>query len=154
MVSRNRTPADAGALAASLLVESCWTTSNDALRLGVVRDLAMDLERRLDALARSAENPQAPDSLIEAALTCADLATLAACNLSEVPEDDGPLAAAAVQLAAGATRALVVLVEARARILLDETHAENALRDARGALWRVDLAGRQIEEPRKDQAPG
>jgi len=153
MVSRNRTPTDAGALAAGLLVESCWTTSDDALRLGVVRDLALDLERKLYALSGSAENSQAPDSLIEAALACADLATLAACNLSEILEDGKPLAVAAVHLTAGAVRSLVVLLEAWARTL-DEDHAENTLRDARSARWRTDLAVRQIEEPRKDQAPG
>jgi hypothetical protein len=58
-----------------------------------------------------------------------------------------------VHLAAGATRALTVLVEARAGIL-EGTHAENTLRDARGALWRADLAVRQTEELRRGQTPG
>ncbi len=153
MARRNRTPADAGALAAGLLVESCLTTSDGSPSLRVVRDLALDLERRLDALSRSDEDPQAPDSLVEAALACADLATLAACNVSGLSDDGEPLAAAAVQLSAGAARALVVLVVARAGTL-DEAHAENTLRDARGALWRVDLAARQIEELRRGEAPG
>jgi hypothetical protein len=151
MARRNRTPADAGALAAGLLVEACRTPSNGYPSLGVVRDLALDLERRLDAL--SCPEDQQPDSLVEAALACADLATLAACNLSGLPEDGEPLVAAAVQLAAGAARALVVLVEARAGSL-DEAHAENTLRDARGALWRADLAARQIEDLRKAEVPG
>ncbi len=153
MARRNRTPADAGALAAGLLVESCRTTSDGSPSLGVVRDLALDLERRLDALSCPEEDPQPPDSLVEAALACADLATLAACNLSGLSDDGELLAAAAVHLAAGATRALTVLVEARAGTL-DETHAENTLRDARGALWRADLAVRQIEELRRGAAPG
>ena len=144
MVSRNRTPADAGALAAGLLVEVCPTTPEAPPGQKVVRGLALDLERRLGALSRTED--QQPDSLVEAALACADLATLAACNLSGLPEDRGPLAAAAVQLSAGAARALVVLVEAGAATL-DEAHAENTLRDARGALWRADLAVRQIQDP-------
>lgn len=147
MGNRNRTPAGAGALAAGLLVESCLTTTSDAHpSLEVVKGLALDLERRLDALSLPEGDPQAPDSLVEAALACADLATLAACNLSGLPEDRGPLAAAAVQLSAGAARALVVLVEAGAGNL-DEANAENTLRDARGALWRADLAVRQIQDP-------
>ena len=151
MARRNRIPADAGALAAGLLVESCRITPDGSLSLEIVRDLALDLERRLEALSHPDEDPQPPDSLIEAALACADLATLAACNLSGLPEDDQPLAAAAVYLAAGAVRALAVLVEARIWIL-DATYAENALRDARGALWRADLAVRQTEERRRGEA--
>ncbi len=147
---RNRTPADAGALAAGLLVESCRMGSVDSLSVEVVRDLALDLERRLDDLASTSGE----DALVEAALACADLATLAACNLPGLPEDDKPLATASVHLAAGAARALVVLVEARAQSL-DGYHAENTLRDARGALWRADLAVRQIqEEPKVGEAPG
>ena len=153
MASRNRTPADAGALAACLLVEGCRMNADGSPNLGVVSDLALDLERRLDALSRLEEDPQPPDSLVEAALACADLATLAACNLSRLSDDGEPLATAAVHLAAGATRALTILVEARTWIL-EGTHAENTLRDARGALWRADLAVRQIEELRRGEAPG
>ena len=152
MARPNRTPADAGALAADLLVEGCRMTSDGSPNLEVVRGLALDLERRLDALSRPGGD-QSPDSLVEAALACADLATLAACNLSELSEDAEPLAAAAVHLSAGATRALAVLVEAETGIL-DETHAENTLRDARSALWRASLAVRQIEELRRSEAPG
>jgi len=151
MASRNRTPADAGALAAGLLVESCLTASNGSPSLEVVRDLALDLERKLDALSRPED--QQPDSLVEAALACADLATLAACNLPGLSEDGEPLAAATVHLSAGAARALAVLVEAETGIL-DETHAENTLRDARSALWRAGLAVRQIEDLQKGEAPG
>ena len=153
MARRNRTLADAGALAAGLLAESCRKNSDDPLSLGVIKDLALDLERRLDALSRPEEDPQPPDSLVEAALACADLATLAACNLPGLPEDGEPLAAAAVHLSAGAARALAVLVEAGAGVL-DETHAENTLRDARSALWRASLAVRQIEDLQMGEAQG
>ncbi len=145
---RNRTPAAAGALAASLLAEACRRAPGDPLHLGVVRDLALDLERRLDALSR----PAGEDDLVEAALACADLATLAACNLPDLPPDGEPPATAAVHLAAGSTRALVALIEPRT-IDSDDPHAENAFRDARGAIWRADLAVRQIGELRGDGAP-
>jgi hypothetical protein len=126
-------------------------TTDGSPNLEVVRDLALDLERRLGALSRPED--QQPDCLIEATLACADLATLAACNLAGLSEDAEPLAVAAVHLSVGATRALAVLVEAGAGILND-FHAENTLRDARGALWRADLAVRQIEELRRSEAPG
>jgi hypothetical protein len=142
MSARERTPAEAGALAAGLLVDACRPRQDNSLRLEVVRDLALDLERRLEALAdQSGENI---DSLIEAALACADLATLAACNLPVV--SDGPLATTSVHLAAGTTRALISLAESKT-LALDETRAENTLRDARSARWRADLAVRQIEDP-------
>jgi hypothetical protein len=135
------TPSDAGVLAAGLLVDACRPRPDNSPRLEVVRELALDLERRLKALAESAEDTE---SLIEAALACADLATLAACNLPVV--SDRPRATASVHLAAGATRALISLAESKAGAL-DTTHAENTLRDARSAGWRADLAVRQIEDP-------
>ena len=135
---RNRSPAAAGALAAGLLVEACQTASGGTLGLRVVGDLALDLERRLEAFSR----PEGEDDLVEAALACADLATLAACNLPNLPPEGGPRATAAVHLSAGATRALVALIKPGAD--RRGTHAENDLRDARGALWRADLAARQI----------
>ena len=140
MPARKRTPADAGALAAGLLVDACGPHAENSLRLGVVRDLALDLGRRLEVLAGE---DFAADSLVEAALACADLATLAACNLSALPDGDRPRAAAAVHLAAGATRALIPLVESKAGTL-EEAYAENTLRDARSAGWRADLAVRQL----------
>jgi hypothetical protein len=142
MPARKRTPADAGALAAGLLVDACGPYVENSLRLKVVRDLSLDLGRRLEVLAGE---DFAADSLIEAALACADLATLAACNLSALPDGDRPLAAAAVHLAAGATHALISLVESEAGTL-DEAYAENTLRDARSAGWRADLAVRQISD--------
>jgi ABC-type hemin transport system ATPase subunit len=140
MDARKRTPADAGALAAGLLVDACRPHSESSLRLEVVRDLALDLGRRLEILAGE---DTSTDSLIEAALACADLATLAACNLPALPDGEKPLAAAAVHLAAGTTRALISLVESETGTL-DEAHAENTLRDARSAGWRADLAVRQL----------
>ena len=140
MDARKRTPADAGALAAGLLVDACRPHSESSLRLEVVRDLALDLGHRLEILAGE---DTSTDSLIEAALACADLATLAACNLPALPDNDRPLAAAAVHLAAGTTRALISLVESEAGTL-DEYHAENTLRDARSAGWRADLAVSQM----------
>jgi hypothetical protein len=140
MAAKKRTPADAGALAAGLLVDACRPHSESSLRLEVVRDLALDLGRRLEALAGE---DFAADSLVESALACADLATLASCNLTAVPDGERPLAAAAVHLAAGAARALIPLVESEAGTL-EEAHAENTLRDARSAGWRADLAARQL----------
>ena len=142
MPARKRTPADAGALAAGLLVDACGPHAENSLRLGVVRDLALDLGRRLEVLAGE---DIAADSLVEAALACADLATLAACNLPALPDGDRPLAAAVVHLAAGTTRALISLVESETGTL-DEAHADNTLRDAHSADWRADLAVRQISD--------
>ena len=141
MAARKRTPTDAGALAAGLLVDACRPHTEGSLRIKMVRDLALDLGRRLEALA---EEDPAADSLVEAALACADLATLAACNLPSLPDGDRPLATAVVHLAAGATRALIPLVESEA-MTLEEVHAENTLRDGRSAGWRADLAVKQVE---------
>ena len=141
MAARKRTPADAGVLAANLLVDACQTDPDNSLRLGVVSSLALDLGGRLETLATG----DSAGSLIEASLACADLATLAACNLQAISDDNRPLAASAVRLAAGSTRALIPLVELEAAAL-DEPGAENTLRDARSARWRADLAVRQVEE--------
>jgi hypothetical protein len=143
MDARERTPAEAGALAAGLLADACRPHAEGSPRLEVVRALALDLGRRLEALAAEDD---AADSLVEAALACADLATLAACTLPALFGDDRPLATAAVHLAAGTTLALIPLVEAEA-VTLEEPSAENMLRDARSARWRADLARKQIEVP-------
>ena len=142
MPARKLTPADAGALAAGLLADACGPHAENSLRLEVVRDLALDLGRRLEVLAGE---DSAADSLVEAALACADLATLAACNVPALPDGDKPLAAAATHLAAGATRAIIILVESEAGSL-SEAHAKNTLRDARSARWRADLAVGQIAD--------
>jgi hypothetical protein len=140
MAATKRTPADAGVLAAGLLVDACRPHLEESLRLEVVRDLALDLGRRLEVLAGE---DFAADSLVESALACADLATLASCNLTAFPEGERPLATAAVHLAAGAARALIPLIESEAGAT-EEAYAENKLRDARSAGWRADLAVRQV----------
>ena len=129
-------------MAAGLLVDAFQPGPNNSLRMDVVRELALDLGRRLEALADSGDT----DALIEAAHACADLATLAACNIHDLTKEGRPLATAAVHLAAGAARALISLSESKTSPL-DETHAENTRRDARSAGWRADLAVRQIEDP-------
>lgn len=139
-----------GARSAGLLGEACrraLAREGPDRRLEVVRDLALEIERELDAVARTTGmNVAAPDLLSEAALRCADLATLAACNAgAKIPE-----AGAVVHLAAGAARALRILVEAGSD-RLEKEHAENVLRDVRGVRWRVDLAVRQIDGPPNDE---
>jgi hypothetical protein len=140
-------PVSAGAEAAGLLEEACRSTPEAAgsLQLAVVRGLALDIERELDALARSAgEDAAAPDLLTEAALLCADLANLAACNVPELPPDAAPRAAAAARLAAGAVRTLRPLIETGSGNL-DREHAANLLRDVRGAAWRAEFAARLVD---------
>jgi hypothetical protein len=141
-------PVSAGAHAAGLLEEACRSTPGSAgsLRLAVVRDLALDIKRELDALARSAgeEVAAAPDLLTEAALRCADLANLAACNVPELPPDAAPRAATAARLAAGAVHDLRSLIETDSGDL-DEEHAENLLRDVRSAAWRAEFAVRLVD---------
>ena len=133
-----------GARAAGLLGDACRAVPEQSLlRLEVVRDLASDIERQLDALASFiGEDACAVDVLVEATLLCADLTTLAACNARELRPGAGTTV---VHLASGAARALQILVEAGSRDLGEE-HAENSLRDVRGAGWRVDLAVRQLDE--------
>ena len=133
-----------GARAAGFLGDACRSAPDrSSLRREVVRDLTLDIQRHLDALTGSiAEDACAVDLLVEAALLCADLATLAACNARELRPGAGTTV---VHLASGAARALRLLVEAGCRNLGEE-HAENSLRDVRGAGWRVDLAVRQLDE--------
>jgi hypothetical protein len=138
-------PVSAGARAAGLLEEACRSEAAGSLRLAVVRDLALDIKRELDALARSAgEDASAPDLLTEAALRCADLANLAACNVPELPPDAAPRAATAARLAAGAVRDLRSLMETDSRDL-NEEHAENLSRDVRSAAWRAEFALRLVD---------
>ena len=82
---------------------------------------------------------------MEATIACADLATLAACNVVALPVRGRPTAAAATHLAAGAARALAALAEAEIGDP-EDAHAENVLRDAGSAGWKADLAVRQIGE--------
>jgi len=131
--------ASAGVLAAGLLVEACG--EGDDLLAWTVRGLAEDLGRGLRPLSGAGT----ADALVEAALACADLATLAACNVAALPDRAGPSAAAATHLAAGAARALAALGEAEIEDP-DEAYAGNALRDLRSAGWKAGLAVRQLEE--------
>jgi hypothetical protein len=133
-----------GARAARLLGDASRAAPDQgSLRLEVVRDLASDIQRQLDALAGFiGEDACAVDLLVDATLLCADLATLAACNTRELRPGAGTTV---VHLSSGAERALRSLVEAGSQDLRTE-HTENSLRDVRGAGWRVDLAIRQLDE--------
>lgn len=140
-----------GAQAASLLYNACRIDleSSNSPQLGVVRELAGDLENQLKALAHTKPEGGVPhDLLAEAAVRCADLANLAACNLQELSETSAPLAAASVHLAAGTVRALGLIVESSATNLddLEGAYLKNIHRDVRGARWRTDLAVRQADE--------
>jgi hypothetical protein len=139
MISGHMGVASAGVLAAELLVEACGAGSS--LHLETVRDLAEDLGRRL----RQPPGVGEADPLVEAALACADLATLAACNVAALPDRGHPPAAAATHLAAGAVRALTALAEAEIGDR-EDAYAGNALRDLRSAGWKADLAVRQLGE--------
>ncbi len=139
MISEHTGIASAGVLAAELLVEAC--EAGDGLHLETVRDLAKDLGRGLSSLSAAGTT----DSLVEATIACADLATLAACNVVALPDRGRPTAAAATHLAAGAARALAALAEAEIGDP-EDAHAENVLRDAGSAGWKADLAVRQIGE--------
>ena len=136
MITGHTHVASAGVLAAELLAEACGT--GNGLQAETVRDLAEDLGSGLSSLP----NIGTADSLVEAALACADLATLAACNNAGL---GGPSAVAAAHLAAGATRALAALAEAEIGAAGD-AYAENASGDLRSAVWKADLAVRQLGE--------
>ena len=131
--------ASVGALAAGLLAEACG--DGDDLHASTVRGLAEDLGRALRPLSGAGT----ADALVGAALACADLATLAACNAAVLPVRTGPSALAAAHLAAGAARALAALGEAELGAT-DNAYAGNALRDLTSAGWKADLAVRQIGE--------
>ena len=139
MISGHMDVASAGVLAAELLAEAC--EAGGGLHLEAVRGLAEDLGRGL----RRSAGGGATDSLVEVALACADLATLAACNVAALPDRARPPAAAATHLAAGAARALAALGEAEFGDR-EDAYAGNALRDLRSAGWKADLAVRQLEK--------
>jgi hypothetical protein len=142
-------PVSAGARAARLLEEACRSAAASSLQLEVVRDLALDIGRELDALGRLAREMNAPDVMAEAALHCADLANLAACNAPELPPDTAPRAVTAARLAAGAVRDLRSLVEAGDQ---GEEHPENLLRDLRSAAWRAEFATQLVDEPAREES--
>jgi hypothetical protein len=139
-------PVSAGARAANLLEEACRSApgSANAPRFEVVRELALDIGRQLDALAGLAREDVTPDVLAEAAICCADLANLAACNALDLPPDAAPHAAEAARLAAGAVDALGPMVEAGSGDP-DTEHAGNLLRDMQSAAWRAGFAARLVE---------
>lgn len=103
-----------------------------------MRDLAHDLKQGLASLSGT------PDSAVEAALLCADLATLAACNAATLPDRSG--AVAATHLAAGTARALAALAQAGVDAR-GGAYAEHVLMDARSAGWKANLAVGQLGEP-------
>jgi hypothetical protein len=131
------------ALAAELLEKAVAPGSGDPLRREVVRGLARDLAEELESLSvLPADNEMIA---IEGALKTADVANLAACSVPELLEASAPRAAAAAYLAAGAVRALCALTESSVGDACGE-HGQNVLRDARGAVWRAQLAVRQVDE--------
>jgi hypothetical protein len=139
-VGESSGPISDGLRAATLLEEACREAPpNAAMRTEVVRGLALDIGRQLAALSGLAD--VAPDVLAEAAICCADLANLAACNAPDLPPDATPRAIEAALLAAGAVEVLGPMVEAGSAELEAE-HAENLLRDARSARWRAEFATR------------
>jgi hypothetical protein len=135
-----------GALAAGLLENACGPGPGDPLRLEVVRTLARSLKGELEALAALADKETSVCiEVVEGALRAADVANLAACTLPELVETGIPRAAAATYLAAGTVQALGALAEADVEDTCKH-HAQNALKDVRGAEWRARLAARQVEE--------
>ena len=127
--------AAAGARAAQRLANAC--ADEDSTQLEVLRNLTLDLRRELEIYSTGAV---APNTLTETAARCADLASLAACNVVHVPTSHVGEAVAATHLAAGAARALAAGVEAAKTLDL------YAIRDARGAAWRARLAAQQVDE--------
>ncbi len=139
-------PLRAAALAAGLLEEACAPGSGDPLQHEVVRTLARDLAEELEALSDLDDDAMAT---VEGALRAADVANLAACTAPELLETAASRAAAAAYLAAGAVRALGILTDAGVGDAHEEPHGEyeqNLSKDARGAVWRAQLAVRQVDE--------
>lgn len=137
---------DSGVLAASLLEHACSSAieSDDSLQLEVVRDLARDLKHFFgETSLPDSQGTLRSDLLTETALRCADLANLAACNVSALPSEHQPRAIACVHLSAGTVKALDALAESAGP---ETPNAENILRDLRSAGWRADLAVRQVKE--------
>lgn len=138
----------AGVRAAGILEEACRRSLDESgtLQLEVVRDLARDIGWQLDVLSQriAADRPGKPaGTVVDAALACADLATLAACNLEWMASEEATRGAEAGRLAARAASALADSVEE------EESPSDGTdylMRDARGARWRADLAARQVEE--------
>lgn len=142
----------AGVLAAGMLGRACGERPADSEdeRLGLYLDSAGGLARGLGAeLAALSERifangASGSDSaaLVSGALRAADLATLAACTVTELPSGSPARlrVTAATHLAAAAARSLTL--ERRA---LGQP-GDHETRDLRGAEWRASLAVRQVEE--------
>lgn len=154
-MSETSDPISDGVRAAALIEEACRSAqgSPKAPRIEVVRELALDLGRQLDALSDLTREDATPDVLAEAAICCADLANLAACNAPDLPPDAAPRVTEAARLAAGAVGALAPIVESRSEDL-DARHAENLLRDVRSAGWRATFAARIAEVPGGESRSG
>jgi hypothetical protein len=129
------------ASAAGLLERACAPEAGDPLRLEIVRTLARDLRDELEALSGVAERP----GVVEGALRATDVANLAACTAPDLLEVSAVEAVAATHLAAGAARALCALAGASIGDAPEE-YTQNALKDLRGAVWRAQLATRQVDE--------
>ena len=113
------------------------------MRLEIIRTLARDLAEELEALSALDDEAVA----VEGALRAADLANLAACTAPELLEAGAPRAAAAAYLAAGSVRALGALAGAgNTRGEPYGEHEQNLFIDVRGAVWRAQLAVRQVDE--------
>ncbi|MGB3635859.1 MAG: hypothetical protein WA982_17615 [Rubrobacteraceae bacterium] len=134
-----------GVLAASILESACISAlkSDASLQLEVVRSLANDLKSFLEETSQTnAQGIQTSDLLAEAALRCADLANLAACNVYQLSKEHRSQAVAAVHLASGAVKAINVLAEAK--VSPETPNTGHLLRDLQSAGWRADLAVRQV----------
>lgn len=131
-----RAAARTGALAAELLERACEerTARGASLRVEEVRRLSHELRAGLEAIA-DPDGGIEEGLLAEAALRCADLANLAASSAGAVHPG---VAGAVAHLCAGAAGAL------RAAMDLAGETGKYALGDARSALWRVELAVRQV----------
>ncbi|QIN80328.1 hypothetical protein GBA65_19405 [Rubrobacter marinus] len=119
-------PLRGAALAAGLL-EEAWSLPEaeaPSLRAAVTRELARGLRAELEALAGAADPHP-----VEGALRAADVASLGAASLEELPEENARTALAATHLAAGAARALHALAGEAG---LAGERAEYARKDARG----------------------
>ena len=136
-------PLRGAALAAGLLDEAWSLPEPDPPRAGVTRELTQSLRAELEALAAAVDGPLATDVWVEGALRAADVASLAAASLDELPEKHARTAAAATHLAAGAARALCALAGEAGP---EGEYAEYVLKDARSAAWRAGLAARQADE--------
>lgn len=134
----------AGVRAAGILEEVCQQglDVSGSLQREVVRGLAQDIGRQLDTLSKRIASDRSAGPLVDAALACADLATLAACNITAAPPEETRRVADAVRLAAHAADALA----GAAREENPNDRSEYLMRDARGAKWRADLASRQADE--------